>query len=43
MLHKWQDGIPEAGLRAFALLNQFSQAKSITFDRSEVSMLFNPF
>jgi hypothetical protein len=43
MLSRWQDATPEAGLRAFALLNQFSQAKSITFNGSEVSMLFNPF
>ncbi|KEH38494.1 FBD protein [Medicago truncatula] len=40
-LSKWQDGTPEAGLRAFALLNQFSQAKSITFDGSEGIFRFN--
>jgi hypothetical protein len=39
-LSKWLDGTPEAGLRAFVLLNQFSQAKSIKFDGSEVCVSF---
>lgn len=43
ILRTWEEGTPEAGLREFALLNQFNQAKSINFDMSEVSMLFDLF
>jgi hypothetical protein len=39
-LSKYENGTPEEGLRAFVLLNQFSQAKSIKFDGSEVRMSF---
>ncbi|PNX92214.1 F-box/LRR-repeat protein [Trifolium pratense] len=35
-LSEYEDGTPEARLRAFVLLNQFSHAKSIKFDGSEV-------